>query len=507
MAVNDAWEMAVALPIKNNKFKYYKTVNTTFSIAYSSPGESEPRIVVNSLSEVIGKEVRKGDSIILGDSSYSGYIGQSESNTIKSISVVSSRAYITLVNALENKYSIGDNVVIYGTKLAGGWSVVNSDYTFPQKIDAYTSEFIGGKVDEYVQHVIFDFDELPTNQNNISGQLRYSFTNNPFLRAIHYRIGMWYKAYVTRTTGQTYAYIFLNDGKGTRASRSSSNITSDTGTWTELTSGDSSKVRMSSITQKELNTGYFSIVGRGFDANDDINLYIDCVYAEHAHGISPITELSKEIPGKDTTHPAKIITSLDVISNENFTTGEYVIAVDLDNEQYGIGVIASLPDDNTITLEGIMWFYMWDSDNNTYTEKQTLPWNGTFSRGCRVQQANKGYYQFSEKAIQNSVGIENLNVLQTNKLSDGSETTYYNSDGSIGDRFKLTARFENVPQAMWEKLMVFDRYQKAGNLLNLHPKFDELPAVMTGRMKITNVSKTYWDLTYRNFTFTFTESY
>lgn len=56
-------------------------------------------------------------------------------------------------------------------------------------------------------------------------------------------------------------------------------------------------------------------------------------------------------------------------------------------------------------------------------------------------------------------------------------------------KYTLTCTFTDVPLGIFNKLKIMEMFQNDGYLINIHPHFNELPQVLTGYLKITNVRK------------------
>ena len=499
MAVTDPWQMAVALPIRNNKFRYYTQKGTTLNGAVTTGASTA---TIDDTDPDMDEIAQKGDSVVFGPSTNSSYIGKAETKIISSLT----STVITPIATMTNSYADGDGVRVFGTKLAGGWLIsytadsgtISEQTAYPKSIVPFTGSYAGGKIDNYCQHIIFDFSDV--NFKDVGprawANLYNNFNSNPFLELIHYRAGMIYKSYGKNVSGQAAICISLSDGKRNFATGFTTTLNSEE--FTELTTGTGVAIQPSTIDLSNASAGNIKIFGRGYGIDDYVSLFIDTVYAEHAHGTTPITQLEEEL--SSTGQP---VYALNVTDTTDFTVGERIFVVDKVNSQYGIGVLGSVTT-NAMNFTDMMLFYK--LSGSTYTEYE-LP-ESDISAGVRVQQANDGYYEFTETADRNSIRFDIINDESTSRLADGSlNFAYPSSDADRGDRFILYARFSNVPETMWQKLMVLYRWQKRGNFLNLHPQLNDLPPTMTGIMRISNITKSdHWDLTYRSFDFTFEEA-
>ena len=285
------------------------------------------------------------------------------------------------------------------------------------------------------------------------------------------------------------------------------NATLNNTNWTETDTGNNPKqgemstVDLSSVSQD----AYLIIFVEGRNVGDYVSLFIDDVYLEHAHGTTPITRVTESI----SVARGSRLTNLTVVDASNFTVGEGVYLVDKTNGQIGYAVISRIDVDyRALNFSDTMWFRKWNTTTNKYEEKDNgaLDTDISVYDDVRLQQTNNGYYTFTEYPIRSSLAIDEIYPETKVSLADGSAKIFHTtSEGDKGVRYRIRCRFENVPSTMWDKLMVLLNWQRKGNMLNLHPMYDDLPSVMTGRMRLSNITKTYWDLSYRSFNFEFEE--
>ena len=514
MAVYDVWEMGVALPIKNHKFNVGSFGSSTLQTSVGSSATSFSFLK----SGWAYKAVKRGDVITVGPSTNSSYTGLSENVVVASISEVggyTGYATVSLRSALQYSYSATDIVRFYGNALGGGWEITttgNSNILFPQSITGHSGDSMSGKMKDNAQFIRYDYSNADFNVNAKSyANLLYRFNSNPFIEHANYRVGMRYKSYGVNYSGAidsqggqegvgAYIHVSLTDGVGWFTGATQRDIRQNS--WTTLEPADlSSKRRLSRVSLDNTNsTGFLNMFVVGMSNNDKINLIVDDVYGEHAYGTTPITTTSIYMTKSK-------ISALSVVDNSSFTVGEIVNLIDRDTNTYGVGTIESLGGTGTIYLDETMNFYQWNTSTMKYTELD-IP-SAEILPGATVQQANSGYYTFAEYPIRSTINIDLIENIRTNVLSNGSMNYGYpTSEDSSGDRYRIRARFSNVTETFFNKIMKFYSWQKQGYLLNLHPKYDDLPFVMTGIMKISNISKSeHWDLTRISFDFTFEEVY
>ena len=71
---------------------------------------------------------------------------------------------------------------------------------------------------------------------------------------------------------------------------------------------------------------------------------------------------------------------------------------------------------------------------------------------------------------------------------------------------EITCEFLYLPQKEYDKLQDLLRWQDLGHKLTLHPHLPQVPHCLVGQMEITNVRKSFWDLTRFSLDFKFTET-
>ncbi len=529
MAVYDPWEMAVALPIKNYKFREGTTISSTLSSSVSLGASS---ITVSQTSPSLALIVKKGDIVSIGPSTNDSYDGKSENAVITNVdaSVHSgnplSSGYLstpvlsvilTLNAPLSYVYSSGDSVKIYGTRLAGGWTVYSSDsreLIQPQTIKPYTGGYSGGKVDNYAQYLKFRFDtaEGIDASNRKHGNFKYEFTNgNPFIPHANYRFGAIVKAQAMNYSNGLSLGLKVYDGNQFLYDKwfplsSYENTIQD---WTELNSAGTnistgtSLTNISSVSGLDTpkNNPYLLIWIGAANLTDKADLYVDTVYCEHAFGTTPVTQLTEKI-----TAPGKT-SGISVIDSSNFSRSSRVYVIGNNGNHFARSGLVKGIRDGTIDLHGTLHYYWWDDNLNQYVSHEE-PMED-FDEGCTVFEANAGYYRFTEYPLMSSINYGIINQEQINVLANNeAKLSYPFSDSDKSDRYTVSCRFENVSEMFWNKLMALMYWQKKGYALNLHPKYNDLPPVMTGYMQINNLTKAnHWDLTYRSFDFSFTELY
>ena len=496
MAVTDFWEMGVAVPIRNHKFRYGTYKSSALEGDVTSGASS---VTIETTDPTIGNIAQRGDNMVLGPSTNTSYTGKSETVGIESIV----GNVITLKSTTSYAYDDDDPIRVYGTRLAGGWTPntdqgTTDEIILPKTLMGAVGELSGGKVDDYSQRVVFDFSDADFDTHDtVYAEFKYYFDSNPFQELFHYRAGAYAKLYGRNPGGDATRCLQLHDGiRNFTYSYSKVYWLQSHLQWFHWHTGDASLILPSTPNLNTAENPHFNIYMGGTLNNHYMDMYLDDVYAEHAHETTPTTQ---------TTLPIQVderVYVLNVMYGSEFTAGERVLLFDEANGTYGIGTVTAT-DAMAIYMGDMMYFYK--LNGTTYDAYDYCP--AEISAGSRVQQANAGYYTFTEYPLRSSLQVDQINPFKGTQLANNAYNVHYNqTDADRGTRFRIRCRFQNVPETMWEKLMVFKRWQERGHYLNLHPQWDDVPQVMTGVMQIQNIRKSdHWDLTYRSFDFVFEE--
>lgn len=91
-------------------------------------------------------------------------------------------------------------------------------------------------------------------------------------------------------------------------------------------------------------------------------------------------------------------------------------------------------------------------------------------------------------------------------LSDGSQKTLDITGSNQKFLHEISCEFLYLPQTEYDKLQDLLRWQDLGHKLTLHPHLPQVPHCLVGEMTITNVRKSFWDLTRFSINFKFTET-
>ena len=471
--MSDFFQLAVAVPIKNHKFRWPVRNVSTLSSAATSGTKT---LSINDSSNYY-KTIDYGDSIAIGESSNSSYSGKSEVGTVSSFSYASNILTIVLEDAITNSYASGDTVTLYGSKHPNNWTFA-SDRT---PVTILPPD--GGYSDRYAL-----FQYAPAGGTTFGG-VNYAMTLGDLKKSTAYRFGMHYKYDVYNHSGNARLNVQISDGISMFMGE---NVTgSDVLSWTEY-------ALYGNITNADLSaaTGHsFSIYQKLGDTTDNSFMWVDDVYLEHA-------DIYPHVPFKYDSSISVGIANL--FDNTVFSVGDTIIVHALVEA-----------DDGTSSYENFVTTISALSTNNqSIFYGVPLGVSGTIkaedSNGSYVSWVTKmsnGYYQFADFPVLSSL---NYDYVKTDKTVKTASNTLYNIGDGFQDRTErmyLKCHFSNIGQDMWDKIMEFKRWQDRGYTLNLHPGVDDLPPVMTGYMTISGLTKSEHPLlTYRSFDFYFEEA-
>lgn len=76
---------------------------------------------------------------------------------------------------------------------------------------------------------------------------------------------------------------------------------------------------------------------------------------------------------------------------------------------------------------------------------------------------------------------------------------------NVNRKYRISCTFIDVPMSALNKLKIIEMFQNDGYLINLHTHFNELPQVLTGYLKISNIKKTGVLFALTTFDFVFEE--
>ena len=120
----------------------------------------------------------------------------------------------------------------------------------------------------------------------------------------------------------------------------------------------------------------------------------------------------------------------------------------------------------------------------------------------------KGYIEIDHFPEQ---GTLTVNRHRTNKptvvkLSDGTSKTLDTTGTNQKFLHSIQCDFLYLKQTEYDKLQDLLRWQDMGHKLTLHPHLPQVPHCLVGELELTNVRKSFWDLTRFSVTFKFIET-
>tara|TARA_B100000424_G_scaffold269364_1_gene266143 strand:+ start:2599 stop:4518 length:1920 start_codon:yes stop_codon:yes gene_type:complete len=120
----------------------------------------------------------------------------------------------------------------------------------------------------------------------------------------------------------------------------------------------------------------------------------------------------------------------------------------------------------------------------------------------------KGYIEIDDFP---EAGTLKVDRFRTNKpvvvrLSDGSRKTLDNTGTNQKFLHEITCEFLYLKQTEYDKLQDLIRWQDLGHKLTLHPHLPQVPHCLVGELELSNVRKSFWDLTRFSVSFKFTET-
>ena len=118
-----------------------------------------------------------------------------------------------------------------------------------------------------------------------------------------------------------------------------------------------------------------------------------------------------------------------------------------------------------------------------------------------------GYYEFAEDPDLASLKVTKRDTFKQLTYQDDKKVWFDKSgEGDRIEKYNFGCKFSDVSQSFYDVLLEFQRLQKKGHTMNIHPNVDDLPNVLRGIFKISGVDKNQWDLSLRSFNFEFVEA-
>tara|TARA_Y100001973_G_C5208164_1_gene343219 strand:+ start:6216 stop:8111 length:1896 start_codon:yes stop_codon:yes gene_type:complete len=122
--------------------------------------------------------------------------------------------------------------------------------------------------------------------------------------------------------------------------------------------------------------------------------------------------------------------------------------------------------------------------------------------------SGQGYCIIDQNPEQGTLQVNRFQASKPTKitLSDGSRRTMDITGSNQRFLHEISCEFLYLPQKEYDKLQDLSRWQDLGHKLTLHPHLPQVPHCLVGEMEITNVRKSFWDLSRFSITFRFTET-
>ena len=461
--MQDAFELAVAVKIKNHKFRFPSRLATTLSSAASLGSGS---ISIVDAGGAIYTKVNAGDIVFMGESSNSSFSGKSEMVVVDSLSYSSDVTTITLTANLVYGYASGDSVVIYGSKHPESFGLISgtTPLTITPDGNGYRDRFA------YLQKA-----------SGASGYFGfgYTFDSGDILPAVAYRIGFAYKYFLS---GSGKLVVSVSDGHsaflgGTPATASKKD-------WTEYSVG-------TTVSWPDLSSAVvpsFSVYQYLADSSSESYLWVDDIFLEHISGVLPRTLVA---------YDATLSGSLIVFSAVGFSVGDTIIirAIDKNSGDYKIAVATITSIFTGGTVYDVIYFTVTWGDPGL--PKAQYSW---------VEKMSGGYYSFDDYPTRDSLAYEPIELAKYIPNSLGEKYRIGSTFEDRQERWRLKASFKDVSIDIWNTIKRIKAWQDRGSYLNLHPHIPELPSVMTGFLLLGNFSKNNFDFNYCSFDMVFEEA-
>jgi hypothetical protein len=467
-ASNGYFEMGVAVPIKNHKFRMPYVINTTVNTSYTLGTD----LIINDVGGIYYKMIKKGDSIYVGESTNTTHAGKAENVQVVSTDYLADITTITISSALDYDYQATDPIKIYASKHPNHWELTSAIERNPVTITPAG----GGKTDRYACF---------QRANTITGYggIEQTFDTNPFLVSTIYRGGCQYKYQNTIVSGATLDMQVSDGISNIIANQIASD---DVFSWTRFTKGTYQIISAANLSSA--GAGHIKFLQYLASAADTSEMFIDEVFLEHASGLHHETQLIENC-----TLSANYVTVYDI---GDIDAGDYIVISGWDtNGSVWARVVkqVSSASGNTINFSG------------GGTEViAAFPATGE-DYGGKVEKVGNGYYEFDDAPYRESVIYDRVDNVQYLDVAPNLVKRISNMFGDKTERWYLRCVF-NAQQSTYTALKKFLQWQDRGYMLNLHSFITDLPSVMTGFMEVKELSKPMFDFSYRKLQLTFIEA-
>jgi len=461
------FKIAKAVPIPNYKMDTPVYMSMTLA-ATAAAGVSTIQVThVNPLATKVKSSLafQRGDTITLTTSA-----GITEQQMISRSYKSGSIYYLALQSTLTNSFAIGDNVAGYGTGWPENWNHVSDSF------NAYTKTTLMPAGGGYSDNYAFRSSIIDT-QGTLAFALN-TFDTDYFEEYCFYRFGAWMKQDVVSGGGSHGIRLDVNDGK--KAMTSSYNNT-DLETWAEITFKNLPLLTSEDLAVSRTDFGYVQFV---FTSLGKQEVWIDDIYLEHIRGIAPTADSIDSVysyPSGEST--VKIDTSIasefavnDIITlhgyNSTFTT------------IHGATGIIKLISGSEITIKNF---------------SSTL----AFAPGARLEQANNGYYTFTEVPNMDTSWTSTSTISKIRGVNNNMHTFNPAGWGERATKKAAFLNFDNVDISFFKKMKLFENWCEQGNFVNIHGFATEFPDMKTdmiyGKLELTGMKHNIWNRNWISF--------
>jgi hypothetical protein len=498
MAQGDSFELGVAVPLRNNHFNFGK-----YGKAQLYEG-ANPGDVWIKLSKSIGDGaqipdlLQVGDMILLGPSSNSSNKKQSEHVRCSGVEDFTTCWKVHIhPKTLKYKYGAGDSVTFYAQGLAGAWNTLHPNVHSQgiktgviglQTIAAF-SYLAGGGVPGTNQYTLQgsagrykivckpstygyginlihpDFDYV-ISPMNADGTIEFAVKHAITDASIYVNLGDWHRGGWRKEFAQRLKIDF----------------------YTGMASGEilyQNLIDYGDPTQNIFNKAsvipyqFYRMGGKVFLEN------MSCTY-DYGTQFTLEAVLKGNPYIRNLTEEVRVDIFGDTIEN----TGKWFSFSGMGLLQGGIS--DNYPPSFSVRLNNmIIGTPSYKGSMALYLDELWLEHAG----GVNYADLD-GCLKFSRYNVwpdQSTIGID---------YEDRTTTGLYKA----GKKIKLSCNIAYCPQDFWNQLETLLKWQDRGYSLNLHPNLDDIPYVLTGKIKISSIKKDNWDLSLRSFNLEFEEN-
>lgn len=504
MAQGDSWQLAVAVPLKNNHFEYGQNYVTLLNEGISPNAQY---IKVSRDFESARDILQFRDQILIGPSSNSSDKGETEHMSVSGM-------YLDYTNSpkiyLLNKdntynYEVGDRVSFYGTGCAGGWDILGDQ----QYIKAE-----GIQKGAISRHIWTGFSQDLYSNGQAAGTYRYFHNGgNPYIlfRLAENDGDFSFLLDLNETYGNRIQYlmdpVYTDDNK--KWSRFAMSVGSS-GQAISALYGDyhiggyrkSYAQRIAIVMSGSTPTGQFfrqELTRSGTESLRDRALLIPYqyyrvggrVYFDTSFTSQTFRDTYNIYLGLKASQNTRDIGDTEHVNLEVTSTGN-------SDKWYNFSTVGLL--DSGIHKSSSPCLSFWFQNNGIASYKGELImyvdelWA---EHAGGVNYANiDGCLDFGRYSV-----WPDEDSLKIDKVPREGTTSLYGRK----DRWVISCRLNYVSQTFWDQFEIIREWQEKGFLLNLHTYINDIPYTLTGRVEVKEYAKDNWDLDLRSFTMEFIE--